>query len=143
LIEHRYGLVLELQKANALLQDVVNGQKVTVYVHGQLTEVSREARQAVGSLETDVDNFLDRSVGKAKGAYQVLLTGGGALALSSRLLRRFPEATLMYEPVLPMLAVWRNWRRDRVFWINNTIPSQRKSGCFGNIFGVSDTISLG
>ena len=100
LIEHRYGLVLELQKANALLQDVVNGQKVTVYVHGHLTEVSREARQAVGSLETDVDNFLDRSVGKAKEAYQVLLTGGGALALSGRLLRRFPEATLMYEPVL-------------------------------------------
>jgi hypothetical protein len=45
LIEHRHGLVLELQKANALLQDVVNGQKVTVYVHGQLTDVSREAKQ--------------------------------------------------------------------------------------------------
>lgn len=91
---------MELQKANALLQNVVNNQKVTVYVHGQLTEVGREARQAVGSLEADVDNFLDRAVGKAKEAYQVLLTEGGALALSGRLLRRFPEATLMYEPVL-------------------------------------------
>jgi hypothetical protein len=92
LIEHRHGLVLELQKANALLQDVVNGQKVTVYVRRQLTEVSREARQAVGSLEADVDNFLDRSVGKAKEAYQVLLTGGGALALSGRLLPPFSRS---------------------------------------------------
>ncbi|MCP4409506.1 MAG: hypothetical protein GY807_17500, partial [Gammaproteobacteria bacterium] len=32
--------------------------------------------------------------------YTILLTGGGALALSETLLRQFPKATVMYEPVL-------------------------------------------
>ncbi|MCP4359367.1 MAG: hypothetical protein GY796_15240 [Chloroflexi bacterium] len=45
-------------------------------------------------------NFLDRAVGKTAGAYNILLTGGGALAMSSMLLRQFPKATVMYEPVL-------------------------------------------
>jgi hypothetical protein len=33
-------------------------------------------------------------------SYQVLLTGGGAMALAARLLQRFPAAQVMYEPVL-------------------------------------------
>jgi hypothetical protein len=54
----------------------------------------------VQSLAADVHNFLDRTVGRSRHAYTVLLTGGGALALSSTLLRQFPTATVMYEPVL-------------------------------------------
>ncbi|MCP4361521.1 MAG: hypothetical protein GY796_26220 [Chloroflexi bacterium] len=65
-----------------------------------MTDVSDEARRAIQSLETDVYNFLDRAVGKTAGAYNILLTGGGALAMSSMLLRQFPKATVMYEPVL-------------------------------------------
>lgn len=39
-------------------------------------------------------------MGKSAGAYTVLLTGGGSLALSQMLLRRFSRATMMYEPIL-------------------------------------------
>jgi hypothetical protein len=99
-IKHTYGPELELYQANRLIQAAVNGQKAETYVGGQLTDVTREARRAVQSLAAEVYNFLDRTVGKSKDAYTILLTGGGALALSETLLRQFPKATVMYEPVL-------------------------------------------
>jgi hypothetical protein len=102
LLRHRYGGELaELPQANELIKAVVNGDRAEVYVEGELTDVSREARSCLRSLEADVDNFMIRSLGKAKLAtYRVLLTGGGALALAGRLLQRFPTATVMPEPVL-------------------------------------------
>ncbi len=102
LLRHRYGGdLVELSQANELIKAAVNGRPTEVYVEGQLTDVSREARSCLRSLEADVDNFLIRSMGKAKLAtYRVLLTGGGALALAGRLLQRFPTATVMPEPVL-------------------------------------------
>jgi hypothetical protein len=99
-IKHKYNLELELHHAAELVRLVVNGQKAETYVNGQLTEVSIEAKRAVQALETDVYNFLDRAVGKTAAAYTILLTGGGALAMSGMLLHQFPKATVMYEPVL-------------------------------------------
>jgi len=99
-IKHKYDLELELGHAAELIQTVVNDQKAETYVNGRLTDVSGEAKRAVQALETDVYNFLDRAVGKSAGAYTVLLTGGGSLALSQMLLRRFSKATVMYEPIL-------------------------------------------
>jgi len=100
-IKHKHGPELELRQAADLVQAVVNGQKVETYVAGQLTDVTADAKRSLQSLETDVYNFLDRAVGKKKAqAYNILLTGGGALAMSSMLLRQFPKATVMYEPVL-------------------------------------------
>ena len=79
---------------------MVNNQKAGTYVNGRLTDVTATARRAVQALEKDVYNFLDRAVGKSAGAYTVLLTGGGSLALSQMLLRRFSRATMMVEPIL-------------------------------------------
>ena len=100
IVEHRHGLALELYKANAMIQGVVNGQPAAVYRHGQPVDLAPEVKQALSSLEIEVVNFIERAVGKAKEAYQVLLTGGGVLALAGRLRRLFPQATLMSEPVL-------------------------------------------
>lgn len=100
MLKYRHGLALELHKANDLIERVVNGQPAEIYLYGQPCDVTREARQALNALEAEVDNYFKRSLGKAKDAYHVLLTGGGALALSSRLLSRFPRAVVMPEPVL-------------------------------------------
>lgn len=99
-LKHKYDLELELRHASELIQTVINDQKSETYINGQLTDVTAEARRAVQALETDVYNFLDRAVGKTAGAYTILLTGGGALALSRMLLGRFPKAIVMYEPIL-------------------------------------------
>ncbi len=101
-IEHNYnGMELDIRVAADLIQAVVNGQPAKTYFRGQSIEVSNEAKRALKSLETDVFNFIDRMIGQDKAqGYNILLTGGGALAMSSMLLRQFPEATMMYEPVL-------------------------------------------
>lgn len=99
-VKHNHGLELELRRANDLIQTAVNGRQAETYVNGQLTDVTNEAKRAVQALATDVHNFLDRTIGKSRDAYTILLTGGGALALSATLLRQFPKATVMYEPVL-------------------------------------------
>lgn len=99
-LKHKYGVELELRPAAELVQQAVNGQTAQTYVQGQATDVTTEAKRAVQALETEVYNFLDRAVGKQAGAYNILLTGGGALALQKKLLQQFPTATVMYEPVL-------------------------------------------
>lgn len=99
-LNNKYGVTLELHAASELVQAVVNGQDAEIYVNGQLTGVRTEARQALKSLAAEVYNFLDRTTGKHASAYNVLLTGGGAIALRETLLRQFPAATVMPEPVL-------------------------------------------
>jgi hypothetical protein len=99
-LKHKYSVELELRPAAELVQQAVNGQPALTYVNGRETDVTADAKRAVGSLATDVYNFLDRAVGKQAGAYNILLTGGGALALREKLLQQFPAATVMYEPVL-------------------------------------------
>ncbi|MBE7472313.1 MAG: ParM/StbA family protein [Anaerolineales bacterium] len=98
-IKHKYGPELELHQASDLVQQVVNGQKAGIYVEGQLTDITVEARQALKALESEVFNYLDRMI-KSKESYHILLTGGGALAMREMLLRQFPKATVMPEPVL-------------------------------------------
>ncbi|MCL4298414.1 MAG: ParM/StbA family protein [Anaerolineae bacterium] len=98
-IKHKYGPELELHQASDLVQQVVNGQKAGIYVEGQLTDIAVEARQALKALESEVFNYLDRMI-KSKESYHILLTGGGALAMREMLLRQFPKATVMPEPVL-------------------------------------------
>lgn len=99
-LRHKYGVELELRPAAELVQQAVNDQPALTYVNGQETDVTPAVKRAVQSLETDVYNFLDRAVGKQAGAYNTLLTGGGALALREKLLQQFPHATVMHEPVL-------------------------------------------
>ncbi len=66
---------------------------------GEAVDVSGEARQAVGSLETDVTRFIEGVLSQGQ-VYRVLLTGGGTMTLMKRLLRLFPKATVLHEPVL-------------------------------------------
>jgi len=98
-IQRRYGVELSLHEADALVQQVVAGRKVSVYVTGDLVSVSAEVRQALNSLGADVVRFVERNVGAGR-RFRVLLTGGGALALAGRLLRQYEHAELMADPVL-------------------------------------------
>jgi len=98
-VQRRYGVELSLHEADALVQRVVNGRKVQVYVVGEPTDVTAEVRQAVNSLGSDVVRFVERSVGPGR-KFRILLTGGGALALAGRLVRQYGHAEVMPEPVL-------------------------------------------
>jgi len=99
-VRGQYDVNVELYRANELIKDYINGRPVEIYVHGELTDVTAITRSCVNSLSADVNNYFTRSLGKAQGSYKVLLTGGGIIGLREGLLRRFPKATVMYEPVL-------------------------------------------
>jgi len=99
LVERRYGVQLDLVRADGLNRRVVLNRKALIYVAGEPVDVSAEARQVVRSLETDVMSFIERVVGNAA-EHRVILTGGGALALSRRLLSVYRHATVMHEPIL-------------------------------------------
>lgn len=99
-LAHRRQVTLELPKAAQIIKDIANGQKASIYINGELVDVTTEARGCLSSLASDVDNYLGRMVGKLKQSYRVLLTGGGALAMRKTLLNRFPQAVLMPDPVL-------------------------------------------
>jgi hypothetical protein len=98
-IQRRYGVELSLHEADALVQKVAAGKRVSAYVMGKSTDVTAEVRQAVNSLGSDVIRFVESRVGKGK-KFRILLTGGGAVTLSRRLLGQFPHAEVMPGPAL-------------------------------------------
>jgi len=99
-VKGQHGVTLELYRANELIKELINGHKAEIYVYGELVDITPVAKSCVRSLEAEVSNYFTRLLGKMRTAYQVLLTGGGALAMRETLLRQFPEATVMPEPVL-------------------------------------------
>ncbi len=100
IVKGQYRVTVELYRANELIKEFINGHKAEIHVHGELTDITSMTRSCVNSLAADVNNYFTRSLGKTKDTYKVLLTGGGIIALREGLLRRFPKATVMYEPVL-------------------------------------------
>jgi plasmid segregation protein ParM len=97
-VGQRHGVELSLHEADRLVRQVVGGKQAHTYVLGQRTEVTPLVRQAVNALAADVVRFVERNVGAGR-KFQVLLTGGGALALAPRLLRQYPHAQVVDDPV--------------------------------------------
>jgi len=95
----RYGVELSLHEADDLVRRVVSGKRAEVYVEGEPVEVTPQVRQAINAAGADVVRFVERNVGKGR-KFKVLLTGGGALALADRLLRQYPHAEVVEDPVL-------------------------------------------
>ena len=99
LLTRRYKVTPDLLEADALIRQVGSGQKAATFVEGEAVDVSAEARQSIGSLETAVARFIENVLSQGH-LYRVLLTGGGTMGLMTRLRRRFPKATVLREPVL-------------------------------------------
>jgi hypothetical protein len=97
-LDRRFRLTLDLMDANELIWKATKKQPAIVYLNGNPEDVSKMAKQAVKQLETDVLQFLEAVMENRQ--YRALLTGGGALSMSTRLMQMFPGATLLYEPVL-------------------------------------------
>ncbi len=98
-LHRRYEVELDMSLLDNLVQHIVNSKKAQVWVEGKAVNVSQETKQALNSLKADVLGFVERAVGSAK-QYNIILTGGGALAMASRFLQQFPHAYVAFEPVL-------------------------------------------
>lgn len=98
-VDQYHGVELSLHEADALVQRVVQGKKASTFVLGQSTDVTALVQQAVDALAADVLRFVERSVSDGR-KFQILLTGGGALALAPRLRRQYRHAVVVDDPVL-------------------------------------------
>jgi hypothetical protein len=93
-VARRYHVYdLGLAEADQLVRAVVEGKRATVQVRGKPTDVTAEARQALDALAAEVVRFVESRIGVG-GRFDILLTGGGALALQERLTRRWPHARM-------------------------------------------------
>jgi len=92
-----YGLKIDLRDADNLIVEWVSTGKSSVYVKGDLVDISPVAKQVLSSLASDVVDFCQEHIENQEG-YRILLTGGGALALFDRLIKTFPSAELLSPP---------------------------------------------
>lgn len=91
---------LSLAEADALVRAAVDGRKAWLPVHGKLTDITADVRQAVDALAAEVVRFVESRIGDG-GRFDILLTGGGAIALRDRLVRRWPHARMAgNDPVM-------------------------------------------
>jgi hypothetical protein len=99
-IERRYGVSLGLHEADWQLRRLLDGEAAMVYAHGEPVDVSAEINQAINGLAADVLQFIRQRVRKDAGKFRIILTGGGAVALASRLIKEFPHAELAPAPAM-------------------------------------------
>lgn len=98
-IRRTTGRSLSLQEANGLLRDCVTGRKPILSVNGTETPLAPLARQALNAAAGEVTAFVVRQWGNGRQFDQILLTGGGALALKDQLGRALPHAIMLENPV--------------------------------------------
>lgn len=97
-VEQRYGVDLSLHEADSLLRQHISGEKPTIYVRGEMVEIGELVGQALNSLTAEVLQFVERVLGRSAGKFRLILSGGGALALDSRLRRQYPAAEMASTP---------------------------------------------
>lgn len=95
----RFRMRCDLMECNDLIWQVTKGQQATISLNGEKENITQQVKQAITSLEADVIQFL-KEVIRTQAGYRVLLTGGGALSMATRLTQVFPKATMLHEPVL-------------------------------------------
>jgi len=90
---------LSLQEADAILREYLEGRKPVMTVSGGEVALGPLARQALNVAAGEVTSFVARQWGNGRNLDQVILTGGGALALQRELSKVLPDAVLLDNPV--------------------------------------------
>ena len=98
-IRRATGRNLSLQETDAVLREHLEGRKPVMTIGDQEVVLSLMARQALNVAAGEVTSFVTRQWGNGRNFDQVLLTGGGALALRRELIRALPDAILLDNPV--------------------------------------------
>lgn len=98
ILGRKYGISMSLHEADDLIQAVVNRRSATVYVGGKPVNVDNEAQQSINSLSSLVLRFIDQKVDNAT-QFNIILTGGGVLALGRDLLTEYPGAVVIDNPL--------------------------------------------
>lgn len=97
-VRHAYGVDLSLGQADELIREHVKGHPAQVHHTGGTAEINPVVQQALDETFAAINQFLLEHW--REGGYRYLiLTGGGAEALRKPLLRHWPAAIYLPDPV--------------------------------------------
>ena len=99
LIENRTGRRVSLHEADEYLRQAGNGHKAELIVRGVPIDLNPLARQALDVAAGELRAYLSQLWEDGRQFDYILLTGGGVLALGSRLRSAFPNAFELPDPV--------------------------------------------
>jgi hypothetical protein len=97
-VRSAYSVELSLGQADELIREHVKGREALVYHLGSTAEIGPIVQQALDETFAAINQFLLEHWGGGGFRY-LILTGGGADALRKPLLRHWPQAILLPEPV--------------------------------------------
>jgi len=98
-IRRATGRHLSLQESDAVLREHLESRKPVMTMGDQEMALAPLARQALNVAAGEVTSFVTRQWGNGRNFDQVLLTGGGALALKRELTKALPDAVMLDNPV--------------------------------------------
>ena len=99
LIEQHAGRKVTLYEADAYLRQSANGHAVEMVVRGKKFDLKPLSRQALDVASGELRAYLSQIWEDGKQFDYILLTGGGALAMGSRLRSIFPQVIDLSDPV--------------------------------------------
>lgn len=97
-VRSAYSVELSLGQADELIREHVKGHDALVYHLGSTARINPIVQQALDECFAAINQFL-REHWQAGGFRYLILTGGGADALRKPLLKHWPQAILLPEPV--------------------------------------------
>ncbi|MCL4301667.1 MAG: ParM/StbA family protein [Anaerolineae bacterium] len=93
------GVDMSLHEADELVKMAVAGQPPLVYHPGGEMDFTDVVRQALEATFAEAITFIEEQWGNTRQFRHLLLTGGGAQALREFLLRQYPHALILPNPV--------------------------------------------
>lgn len=97
-VSQAHGVKLSLSQADELVREHVAGKPATVYFPGGEIAINPAVQQAVDECFAAINEFLRERLGSGSFRH-LILTGGGAEALRKPLLRHYPAAIILPDPI--------------------------------------------
>jgi plasmid segregation protein ParM len=108
-VREEVDVELSLQQADDLIVQACKGQRSVIYHPEGETDVTRMVQQALDNAAASVCSFVERVWGNGRQFRHILLTGGGARALQEYLLKLYPYATLIRDPITANARGLAHW----------------------------------
>ncbi|MEM7028005.1 MAG: hypothetical protein AAF629_00325 [Chloroflexota bacterium] len=99
-VHRRYKVSLNMYKADQLMRDyLTNGQAILHHSEGE-TDLSTIIEQSLQEQVTKIVQFIRQHWDRGTQFAHLIITGGGAQALRPYLLKHFPQAIFLADPVI-------------------------------------------
>ncbi len=108
-VREEVDVELSLQQADDLIVQTCKGQRPVIYHPEGETDVTHIVHQALDNAAAFVCSFVERAWGNGRQFRHILVTGGGAHALQEYLLKLYPYATVVRDPITANARGLAHW----------------------------------